>query len=262
MASYMSNLKSGFEDDLRIWEHKVYIDPPALCDGDGPIGKLRKWYRQFYAPIGMPARPARSTRRRAERLGEVRDASDRRVRERRAWARRSARRTSCGSPRTTSSGASRSSATSPSPRCSTRWTASALRGPSSPSAPRRPRPTSSPSARRTPTASPSRPTSTRAAACPRSASSRAVRKNHPVVLARAVPFMINLPPDDKRLLPALRQVHRARPPHLRQHRHPRPARPRQVPGPDLPRRGLPLLPRAQARSWRTARTRGGRSPSG
>lgn len=50
---YMSNLKSGFEDDLRIWEHKVYVDPPALCDGDGPIGRLRRWYRQFYD--GPPA---------------------------------------------------------------------------------------------------------------------------------------------------------------------------------------------------------------
>ena len=38
-----------FEDDLRIWEQKIYVDPPMLCDGDGPIGKLRRWYRQFYA---------------------------------------------------------------------------------------------------------------------------------------------------------------------------------------------------------------------
>jgi 3-ketosteroid 9alpha-monooxygenase subunit A len=49
---YMSNLKAGFEDDLKIWENKVYRDPPALCDGDGPIGKLRRWYRQFYATAG------------------------------------------------------------------------------------------------------------------------------------------------------------------------------------------------------------------
>jgi 3-ketosteroid 9alpha-monooxygenase subunit A len=48
VSGYMSNLKSGFEDDLRIWEHKTYVDPPALCDGDGPIGRLRRWYRQFY----------------------------------------------------------------------------------------------------------------------------------------------------------------------------------------------------------------------
>jgi 3-ketosteroid 9alpha-monooxygenase subunit A len=48
VSRYMQNLRSGFEDDLRIWEHKVYVDPPALCDGDGPVGRLRKWYRQFF----------------------------------------------------------------------------------------------------------------------------------------------------------------------------------------------------------------------
>jgi 3-ketosteroid 9alpha-monooxygenase subunit A len=47
---YLDNLKKGFEDDIRIWENKIYRDPPLLCDGDGPIGKLRKWYRQFYIP--------------------------------------------------------------------------------------------------------------------------------------------------------------------------------------------------------------------
>jgi 3-ketosteroid 9alpha-monooxygenase subunit A len=49
---YMDNLKNGFEDDIRIWEHKVYREPAVLCDGDGPIGRLRKWYRQFYEPRG------------------------------------------------------------------------------------------------------------------------------------------------------------------------------------------------------------------
>jgi 3-ketosteroid 9alpha-monooxygenase subunit A len=46
---YMTNLKSGFEDDIRIWENKLYRDVPVLCDGDGPIAQLRRWYRQFYA---------------------------------------------------------------------------------------------------------------------------------------------------------------------------------------------------------------------
>ncbi len=50
VKSYMDNLRSGFEDDIRIWEHKIYRDPAMLCEGDGPIGKLRKWYRQFYGP--------------------------------------------------------------------------------------------------------------------------------------------------------------------------------------------------------------------
>lgn len=55
VKGYLDNLKSGFEDDLRIWEHKVYVDPPALCDGDGPIGRLRRWYRQFYEPSSSPS---------------------------------------------------------------------------------------------------------------------------------------------------------------------------------------------------------------
>lgn len=49
VAGYMSNLKAGFEDDVRVWENKVYRDRPLLCDGDGPIAQLRKWYAQFYA---------------------------------------------------------------------------------------------------------------------------------------------------------------------------------------------------------------------
>ena len=35
-------------EDIRIWEHKVYRDRPRICDGDGPIGRLRTWYRQFF----------------------------------------------------------------------------------------------------------------------------------------------------------------------------------------------------------------------
>jgi 3-ketosteroid 9alpha-monooxygenase subunit A len=51
---YMNNLKSGFEDDLRIWENKLYRETPVLCDGDGPISQLRRWYRQFYVAPEQP----------------------------------------------------------------------------------------------------------------------------------------------------------------------------------------------------------------
>jgi 3-ketosteroid 9alpha-monooxygenase subunit A len=53
-ALYMTNLKSGFEDDIRIWENKLYRDVPVLCDGDGPITQLRRWYRQFYTAPEQP----------------------------------------------------------------------------------------------------------------------------------------------------------------------------------------------------------------
>jgi len=37
------------EQDIPIWENKVYVENPVLCDGDGPIAKYRKWFGQFYA---------------------------------------------------------------------------------------------------------------------------------------------------------------------------------------------------------------------
>lgn len=35
--------------DVRIWQHKAYIERPPLVQGDGPISVLRRWSRQFYA---------------------------------------------------------------------------------------------------------------------------------------------------------------------------------------------------------------------
>ncbi len=46
---YIDNLTTGFHEDIAIWENKAYRARPVLCDGDGPIGKLRRWYKQFYA---------------------------------------------------------------------------------------------------------------------------------------------------------------------------------------------------------------------
>jgi nitrite reductase/ring-hydroxylating ferredoxin subunit len=34
--------------DFPIWEHKRYLEAPALAEGDGPIGKYRRWARQFF----------------------------------------------------------------------------------------------------------------------------------------------------------------------------------------------------------------------
>lgn len=47
---YIENLRAGFLEDIQIWEHKVWRDQPVLCDGDGPIMRLRRWYAQFYEP--------------------------------------------------------------------------------------------------------------------------------------------------------------------------------------------------------------------
>ena len=40
----------AFGQDVEIWKDKVYREDPILCDGDGPINKLRSWYEQFYLP--------------------------------------------------------------------------------------------------------------------------------------------------------------------------------------------------------------------
>lgn len=37
------------ERDLDVWNHKIYVHPPALAKGDGPIGLYRRWAGQFYA---------------------------------------------------------------------------------------------------------------------------------------------------------------------------------------------------------------------
>lgn len=34
--------------DFAIWENKIYVAPPALAKGDGPVGKYRQWAKQFY----------------------------------------------------------------------------------------------------------------------------------------------------------------------------------------------------------------------
>jgi 3-ketosteroid 9alpha-monooxygenase subunit A len=46
---WIDALQEGYFQDVAIWEHKRWQDQPMLCDGDGPIDELRKWYAQFYA---------------------------------------------------------------------------------------------------------------------------------------------------------------------------------------------------------------------
>ncbi len=46
----------GVFADLAIWQDKVTIDNPILCDGDGPVTRLRQWYNQFLVPVSeVPA---------------------------------------------------------------------------------------------------------------------------------------------------------------------------------------------------------------
>lgn len=36
------------QEDIQIWENKVYRPHPLLCEGDGPIAQYRRWASQFY----------------------------------------------------------------------------------------------------------------------------------------------------------------------------------------------------------------------
>jgi len=48
---YVELSRAAFFQDVDIWHNKIKIDSPILCDGDGPIHKLRQWYEQFYVDI-------------------------------------------------------------------------------------------------------------------------------------------------------------------------------------------------------------------
>ena len=46
--AFTSEIARQFDEDIPIWENKIYLEQPALSDGDGPIGEVRRWARQFY----------------------------------------------------------------------------------------------------------------------------------------------------------------------------------------------------------------------
>lgn len=45
------HVKAGFEEDVEIWKNKTRIDNPLLCEEDGPVYQLRRWYQQFYVDV-------------------------------------------------------------------------------------------------------------------------------------------------------------------------------------------------------------------
>jgi len=46
--AFMAEVSRQLEQDIPIWENKIFIHPPLLCEGDGPIGPFRQWAKQFY----------------------------------------------------------------------------------------------------------------------------------------------------------------------------------------------------------------------
>lgn len=51
----------GFLQDVEIWSNKTRIDNPLLCDDDGPVYQLRRWYEQFFVDI-VDIQPDMTTR--------------------------------------------------------------------------------------------------------------------------------------------------------------------------------------------------------
>ncbi len=47
---FLYAIRKQFYQDIVIFENRKPPERPYLCDGDGPIGRYRRWYSQFYAP--------------------------------------------------------------------------------------------------------------------------------------------------------------------------------------------------------------------
>ena len=45
---YTELFGGGFLQDVDIWRTKVPVQNPLLCEEDGPVYQLRRWYEQFY----------------------------------------------------------------------------------------------------------------------------------------------------------------------------------------------------------------------
>ena len=46
--AFIGEIERQFGQDIPIWENKIHHERPVLCDGDGPIGLVREWAKQFY----------------------------------------------------------------------------------------------------------------------------------------------------------------------------------------------------------------------
>ncbi|MEH6584277.1 MAG: Rieske 2Fe-2S domain-containing protein [Halioglobus sp.] len=51
VEEYTEKNIESFHQDVAIWNNKCIIDNPLMCDGDGPINLVRKWYSQFTTDI-------------------------------------------------------------------------------------------------------------------------------------------------------------------------------------------------------------------
>jgi phenylpropionate dioxygenase-like ring-hydroxylating dioxygenase large terminal subunit len=52
--AFMAEIERQLGQDIPIWENKIYVSPPLVVDGDGPIGVFRRWVKQFYSEPKTP----------------------------------------------------------------------------------------------------------------------------------------------------------------------------------------------------------------
>jgi nitrite reductase/ring-hydroxylating ferredoxin subunit len=46
--AFVTEIARQYAQDIPIWENKRYLARPRLCDGDGPILEIRRYFAQFY----------------------------------------------------------------------------------------------------------------------------------------------------------------------------------------------------------------------
>lgn len=47
-ADQSARILHGFGTDAEIWQQKTRVDNPLLCEEDGPVYQMRRWYEQFF----------------------------------------------------------------------------------------------------------------------------------------------------------------------------------------------------------------------
>ncbi|GMR54223.1 hypothetical protein PMAYCL1PPCAC_24418 [Pristionchus mayeri] len=63
---FMLSEANQFERDVYVWSNKRYVKNPLLVKNDGPIGKHRRWYSQFYSDSSPRLLPDGSLSNRAK----------------------------------------------------------------------------------------------------------------------------------------------------------------------------------------------------
>lgn len=49
--AFSESFGEGFMQDVRVWQAKVPVQNPLLCEEDGPVYQNRRWYDQFYVDV-------------------------------------------------------------------------------------------------------------------------------------------------------------------------------------------------------------------